>query len=232
MNLLLRGAACASLLALVAGCCANNTCNCDDLYADSLYLSFAIHTNNSNINADTANTSFTRSELDTVYLQRYTPAKAAVPANGAIPAVPAKAAAYSDPQAIVLAQQTTINSRLKARLDAAQLLAKYTLVISNSTPFQPSVSGGKLNAYGYILTIHDRAVKNAGTYVDTLKQIQLQGRYNADGCCTCYENTQKTLVLQGKQLTSLDVTEKTTQQDPTTKQVINVPVPIPITKLD
>jgi hypothetical protein len=223
MNIFLRGAVCAPLLALVAGCCANNANNCDDIYADSLYLTLA----NNRTNADTVTTSFTRSELDTVYLQRYTPAKAAVPANGAIPSVPATPAAYSDPQTIVQTQQTTINSALKARLKAAGFAPSNTLVISNNAPFPTSTTGGKLSAYSYILKIHDRAVKNAPTYIDTLKQIQLQGRYNADGCTTCYENTQKTVVRKGINTTqTFDVTETTVQNG------IKVPVPLPITKLD
>lgn len=223
MNLFLRGAACAPLLALVASCCANSANTCDDLYADSLYLVLA----NNITNADTVATSFTRAELDTVYLQRYTTAKAAVPANGATPAVPAAAAAYSDPVSIVQAQQTTINSALKERLKAAGFATSNTLVISNNAPFAPSTTGGKLSAYGYILKIHDLSVKNAATYVDTLTQIQLQGRYNADGCTTCYENTQKTVVRKGKHMTQpFNVTETTVQG------TIKVPVPLPITKLD
>jgi hypothetical protein len=219
MNIFLRGAVCAPLLALVAGCCANNANNCDDLQADSLYLV---------LNNDTTSPSgFSASELDTVYLQRYTPARAAIARNGATPAVPAAAAAYSDPVSIVQAQRPIVTNALKIRLDKAGLSARNTLVISNTAPFTPSTSGGKLSAYSYILKIHDRAVKNAPTYVDTLKQIQLQGRYNADGCTTCYENTQKTVVRKGlNTTTTFNVTETTVQDG------IKVPVPIPITKLD
>lgn len=223
MKLFFRGAACAPLLALLAGCCANNANTCDDLQADSLYLVPA----NNRTNADTVGTSFTRAELDTVYLQRYTPAKPAVPAVGTTLAQDAKAAVFSDPVAIVQARQATVSTALATRLAAANLLAKNTLIISNTTPFSPSASGGKLNAYSYILTIHDRAVKGAPTYVDTLKQIQFQGRYDADGCTTCYENTQKTFVLKGQRTTrTIDVTEKET------KNGVKVPVPVPITKLD
>jgi hypothetical protein len=218
MNLLFRGAACAPLLALLAGCCANNANNCDDLQADSLFLVPA---------TDPASAgSFTSQELDTVYLQRYAPARPATTTNlVTIPAQPK--GALSTPVSIVRAQQTLVNAALRRKLDAGNLTAANTIVISNTVPFSPSTTGGKLNAYNYVLTIHDLSVKGAPTYVDTLVQIQFQGQYYADGCTTCYENTQKTFVLKGKNNTrTIDATEKEE------KDGVKVPVPIPITKLD
>lgn len=225
MKLFFRGAACAPLLALLAGCCANNANTCDDLQADSLYLVLA----NNRTNADTLSTSFTRAELDTVYLQRYAPATPERAATTTRPvAIPAQPrGALSAPVNIVRAQQTNTPAALRRKLAAASLTAANTIVISNTTPFSPSTAGGKLNAYNYVLTIHDLSVKGAPTYVDTLVQIQFQGQYNADGCTTCYENTQKTFVLKGQRTTrTIDVTEKET------KNGVKVPVPVPITKLD
>jgi hypothetical protein len=197
MTPFLRGAACASLLALVAGCCANsvNTCG-DDLYADSLYFQF-----------DTS--SFTKAELDTVYLQRYTPARAAVPANGSTPAVPATAVSYSDPINIVRAKQGAgLTSGLRARLKSANL-GDSTLVISNNSPFSPSVSGGKLTAYHYLITVQNKPVRPGQTYQFDVDFIQLEGRYNADGCTTCYENTKKYFQINSKTAkVERDVTEK------------------------
>ena len=225
MKLFFRGAACAPLLALLAGCCANNANTCDDLQEDSLYLVLA----NNRTNSDTLSTSFTRAELDTVYLQRYAPATPERPATTARPVkIPAQPPGpLSTPVSIVRAQQIITDSARVRRLRAAKLTAAGTLIISNTSPFSPSSTGGKLNAYNYVLTIHDRSVKGAPTYVDTLVQIQFQGRYNADGCTTCYENTQKTFVLKGQRTTrTIDVTEKETNNG------VKVPVPIPITKLD
>ena len=222
MNILLRGAVCVSLLALVAGCCANNANNCDDLYVDSLYLVLA----NNKANADTVTTSFTRAELDTVYLQRYTPARAAIPANGAIPAIPAQPEGpYSDPVSIVRAQQTTTNSALKRKLGDAKLSPATTIVISNTTPFAPSTTGGKLSAYNYVLTVQDRSVKPRRSYVFKLENIILQGQYEADGCTTCYENTKKTFRLTGRNTRIIDVTESGTGTN-------KVPVPVAVSKLD
>ncbi|QKG56841.1 hypothetical protein GKZ68_09520 [Hymenobacter sp. BRD128] len=199
MNLFLRGAACAPLLALVAGCCANSPNTCDDLYADSLYFQF-----------DTGPNGFTKAELDTVYLQRYTPARAAIPANGATPAVAATAASYSDPINIIRAKQGAgLTSGLRARLKKASL-GDSTLVISNNSPFSPSVSGGKLTAYRYLLTVQNKPVRPGHTYQFAVDSIQLKGRYNADGCTTCYENTFKYFQINSKSTNKVarDVTEK------------------------
>jgi hypothetical protein len=224
MKLLFRGAACAPLLALLAGCCANNTNTCDDLQEDSLFLV--------PLTDPTTGGSFTRQELDTVYLQRYAPATPARPATGIRPVIPAQLkGALSAPVNIVRAQQTTVNATLLRKLNAANLTAANTIVISNTTPFGPSTAGGKLNAYNYVLTIHDRSVKGAPTYADTLVQIEFKGQYTADGCTTCYENTQKTFVLKGQRTTrTIDATEREVKSD--TKGSVKVPVPIPITKLD
>lgn len=198
MNIFLRGAACAPLLALVAGCCANNVNNCDDLYADSLYLMLSRDTNNPN--------SFSEVELDTVYLQRYNPATPTT---------------LSDPVIIIAkAQQATLNSKLKAKLTDAKLPLT-TLVISNNSPFPPSTTGGKLNAYGYLLTVQDKSAPPRTPYTFRLDNIQLKGQYYADGCNTCYQNTQKSFRLTGKQTQEKTVTETAGQ-----------PVAVTISKAD
>jgi hypothetical protein len=212
----------APLLGGLAGCCANSANTCDDIYADSLFVVLKDAPDNAN---DTSY--FTKEELDTVYLQRYAPAVAANPT--ATPATKAQpAGALSDPVTIVRAQQTraSLNSRLALRLaSATPALLPTTIVISNNTPFPTSATGGKLSAYNYVLTVYDRSVKNTTRYVDTLKNIQLQGRYTADGCTTCYENTLKTLVRRGKNArTVLNVTEGQNGR--------TGPVPVLITKLD
>lgn len=226
MKLFFRGAACAPLLALLAGCCANNANTCDDLQEDSLYLVLA---------AAPSTDGFTQQELDTVYLQRFAPARPATLATTTLPAQPAQSqGALSASVNIVRAQQHITDSARVRRLRAAQLNPATTIIISNTVPFSPSATGGKLNAYNYVLTVHDLSVKGAPTYVDTLTQIQFKGRYNADGCTTCYENTQKTLVLKGnfvqangsKTVRPLDVTETEV------KNGVKVPIPIIITKRD
>ncbi len=221
MTTLLRCAALAPLLALAAGCCANNTCNCDDLQADSIFLVLK-DAPSASIPNDT--TYFTAAQLDTVYLQRYVPAKPAD--NTTSPATPAQPeGALSDPVTIVRAQQTTVNSALLRKLSKAQLDAKTTIVISNATPFAPSTTGGKLNAYNYVLTVQDRSVSPRRTYTYKLTNINLQGKYEADGCCTCYENAQKRFTLTGRTTRTVDVTESGSGAD-------KAPVPVRISKLD
>jgi hypothetical protein len=205
MNLFLRGAACAPLLALVAGCCANNANTCgDDLYADSLYFTLKSEPDSS---SDTSY--FSSAELDTIYLQRYTPARPATPANGVIPAVAAQpASALSDPVSIIRAKQTrtTLNSTLIRMLDLAKL-PYTTVVISNNSPFPPNTTGGKLSAYNYLLTVQDKSVKLRHTYRFLLDSIQLKGQYSADGCTTCYQNTFKSFRVNNNDNLAPVVTE-------------------------
>jgi hypothetical protein len=169
MNNFLRGAVCAPLLALVAGCCANNANNCDDLLADSLYFTLKDAPDPS-ISGDTSY--FSDAELDTVYLQRYTPARAAVPGS-----TPATAGAYSDPVSIIRKQQSVgLNSAIAKKLKDNRLPLT-TLIISNNSPFSPSFSGGKLNAYSYLLTVQDRSVRPRKTYSFAIDNIVLKGQY-------------------------------------------------------
>ncbi|GAA4504815.1 hypothetical protein GCM10023172_31730 [Hymenobacter ginsengisoli] len=188
MTLLLRGAFCASLLALVAGCCANSTNTCDDLYADSLYFKLKAKPDNS-----TDKSYFSAAELDTVYLQRYTPAHPATQPNGITPGTPAAPATYSDPVSIIRAKQNiSLNSGLRAHLRQAGFSdADTLLIISNNSPFSPSTTGGKLSAYHYLLTVQNKPVRPGQTYQFDLDSIQLKGQYNANSCTTCYQNTFK-----------------------------------------
>ncbi|MDO7887086.1 hypothetical protein [Hymenobacter cheonanensis] len=211
MNLLLRGAACAPLLALLAGCCANSANDCDDLLADSLYFTLR-SVPNPNVPGDMSY--FTDAELDTVYLQRYAPARPAKPATATTPATPAQpAGALSDPQAIIRAKQTkaTLNSAVVRKLDGANL-PYTTLIISNNSPFSPSTTGGKLSAYNYVLTVQDRSVKNQKRYLFDISNIQLTGQYYADGCTTCYENTGKRFQVNGGKLSPDPVVTETSGQ--------------------
>ena len=167
MNSFFRCLALAPLPLLLAACCANNACSRDDLRADSLYLTLK---RSAGLAAD--NSGFTPAELDTVYLRRYSPATPNV---------------LSDPVAIVRGQR--LNKALKTLLLGAQLDSN-TIVISNTFPFPPSVTGGKLDAYNYLLTVKDGR-RDARAYEFRITDIGLVGQYKADGCCTNYQNTGK-----------------------------------------
>jgi len=224
MTPFLRGAACASLLALVAGCCANSNNTCDDLYADSLYLVPKSKPSNPN-----DSTYFTSAQLDTVYLQRYTPAQPAKAATSTTPPIAAQPeGARSAPVAIVQSQPRTA-TRLNVRLAAAGLTRdSVVVVISNTTPFSPSTAGAKLNAYNYVLTVQDRTTKPRRTYEYVITNIALQGKYEADGCTTCYENTSKSFqITRGSRTRLAPATE--TEKD---KDGIKIPKLIRLSKLD
>ncbi|MGI4871057.1 MAG: hypothetical protein ACRYFX_07750 [Janthinobacterium lividum] len=155
---------------LSAGCCANDTCNCDDLFADSLYFGF----DTSSANA------FTSADIDTVYLLRYT----------------TSLQRPSDSAAIIRAQNYSRPRLLRARLKTFGLDST-TLVLSDNYPFAPG-SKGKLSQYVYKIRVRlGNSRKNP--YVDySLNSIASAGKYNADGCCTCYENTQKAAFINGQ----------------------------------
>ena len=230
MTPLLRGAACASLLALVAGCCANSVNNCDDLYADSLYL---VLKSKPNPNVPNDKSYFSAAELDTVYIQRYTPAQPAKPATSITPPIAAQPeGTRSAPVAIVRNQPRTAVG-LNIRLEAAGLTDSVVVVISNTTPFTPSTAGTKLNAYNYVITVQDRTTTPRQTYEYVITDIVLRGKYEADGCTTCYENTGKTFQLNKRGIRRRIVTAT---EDPATTvindRVIKIPKPIRISKLD
>ncbi len=168
------------LLVLAAGCCANNACNCQDTLEDSIYLT---------LNDDpTKGKAFTKAELDTVYLLRYNP----LTAGRNYDSIP-----LTDTLRILQQQRTPL---LADRLTRADLSTKKTntIVLSNTSPFAPGTTGGKLSSYYYSLVVKDKSVKPTPTYTFAINQINLKGQYNADGCCTCYKNILKQANVNGK----------------------------------
>jgi len=76
------------------------------------------------------------------------------------------------------------------------------VIISNNAPFAAASSTAKLSGYVYRLYVpQDSTV--AGTLKKhsytkfTFDRIRLIGRYQADGCCTCYENSFKRVRVTG-----------------------------------
>ncbi len=160
-SLLSLTAALLSTAALLAGCCANNTCNCDQL-ADAIRL----HLNVSDTTGATP-AGFRLSEVDTIRLVRYR-----LPAPNVTP---------TNPDTVVL-------TRPKSR-------ANDNIIISNTAPFGASGTL-KVNAYHYALLLTEKSRKAPVVRQRyDLTGIHLEGRYQADGCCTCYENTAKTAQL-------------------------------------
>jgi len=180
-------------LGLLAGCCANDACGCNDLLAVSLYFQF-----------DTSQ--FQANDIDTVYLFRYS---------------------VSDSTKAIDSVQLT---RRQLVVNSKQLLAKQQLtapfntdssifILSNNAPFSPTTTGGKLSQYNYRLSVPkgNSLYGTAGkpqrrtVYDYRIGPIVIKGQYKADGCCTCYANTQKTVVVRNNFLAVknvfFDVTE-------------------------
>ena len=172
---------------LLAGCCANNPCDCQDLLEDALYFKF--------------DNTFTAADIDTVYLSRYAGGYGLVPLTQA-----------------TLVRTTRLPYAVHRKLVAAGLDTANTIVLANNYPFTPGSTGGKISQYTYLLQVrHADTARTAPasqphplrTY--SIGLIRLAGQYTGDGCCTCYQNTRKTVVLNGQHL---DQTETSGQPIP------------------
>lgn len=190
MKTLLRFLLLPPLLAL-AGCCANSACNCQDILADSIYLTLRT-------GPATDSQAFTAAELDTVYLTRYLIRRDSMATKPPPDFVPLTSMALRRQQ-----QRTPLlaNKLVLAGLDSTKT---NTIVLSNTSPFRPGSAVGKLSDYFYVLLIQDKSVKNTKNYSFRIDQLMLAGQYKADGCCTCYQNTKKLASVNGRQY---DVTE-------------------------
>jgi len=192
MKFLLRALLCLPL-GLLAACCANDACGCNDLLADSLYFQF-----------DTSQ--FQANDIDTVYLARYS---------------------TSDSTRVIDSVQLT---RRQLAVNATQLQTSKQLpssfntdgsivILSNNAPFSPTTTGGKLSQYNYRLSVPEGNSRygTAGkpqrrtVYTYRIRPIMIKGQYKANGCCTCYVNTRKTVVVRNNFLAVknafFDVTE-------------------------
>jgi hypothetical protein len=179
------------LLVVLAGCCANNPCDCQDLLADSLYFAFKT----------TGPNAFSLNEIQNVYLARYDSTKLTV---------------SRDSLPLPITQRTTQALRNQIAKVVPGVNITGLLVLSNNAPFVAASSTAKLSGYVYRLYVpQDSTV--AGTLKKhsfttfTLDRIRLIGRYQADGCCTCYENSFKRVRVTGGNYPSpgaiLNVTE-------------------------
>ncbi|WP_400191831.1 hypothetical protein [Hymenobacter sp. B81] len=68
------------------------------------------------------------------------------------------------------------------------------LVLDNTTPF-PARAGRKLDAYRYHIVLPGPRRRSPVRRRYTLTELSVDGRLDTDGCCTCYENTAKSLRL-------------------------------------
>ena len=138
--------------ALLAGCCANNVCDCPgEAKADIIKLVFA--------------PSFSPADLDTVMILRY----------------PLKITAATKPETVTYVRT------------AAQ--AYDTLFLNNSAPFSQSGSQ-KLNQYRYLVKYYATPRRRRPATALIVDSVALQGSFDGTGCCTCYTNSKKTVVVR------------------------------------
>ena len=72
--------------------------------------------------------------------------------------------------------------------------ARDSVVLNNNTPFG-QVTNFKLNHYRYVVQYlkHLPNSKPIATTIVVIDSVQLKGRLDGTGCCTCYTNSQKTV---------------------------------------
>ncbi|GAA4369583.1 hypothetical protein GCM10023185_43350 [Hymenobacter saemangeumensis] len=156
---------------LLAGCCANNVCDCQDSQADAFYFKFLVDDTGANPLA------FRSSEVDTVWMLRF--------------ALPLSTAARPPRDSVGFIRP------------AAQ--AGEPITLNNAAPFA-AATNLKLHRYEYELQFRDRSRMLRRFRV---RNIALQGAFEADGCCTCYRNSRKAAEVNGQ---TYDTTE--TNQQP------------------
>jgi len=174
-------------LALLAGCCANDTYDCQDLQQDSIYLRL-------NLNQDpTPGRTFSKSDIDTIYLLRYAKSnRTRRRATDSVSLVRATRWSNSLLQGVLTSSRDSV----------AGLNDKTVLVLNNTSPFPASGPTGKLNEFNYALLVAPN--RRGPRYAFRIDSVYLSGQFKGDGCRTCYQNTNKR-VKQGQVVT--DVTE-------------------------
>lgn len=159
----------AMLLAL-AGCCANDTCNCEDELADALFFTFRIGGPNG----------FQAAQVDTLFIVRIPRPTAAVPRpvkDSILRVLPLGNGGTT------LTQDSLIsinNASPFALSGGATKLTAYDY---------------EINAYQTISANGTRTVRRQSFKITN---AQLAGQYDANGCCTCYINTGKQFDLSGR----------------------------------
>lgn len=152
----------ATCLAL-AGCCANDTCLCNDLLADALLFSFKIG----------GTDGFLATDVDTLLVTRITHPD---PQTNAKPSRETKLLTYPlTADTLALRNNSFIinNAAPFASAGGTTKLKDYDYRIVAVRTKQ--VAGRKVQT----------------RYLFKINNIQLAGDYKANGCCTCYENSSK-----------------------------------------
>lgn len=156
--------------ALFTGCCGSVACNCQNYRADALLFKF-----------DPAD--FTAAQIDTIIVERSVYPRDSVTQTASGPT-------YAKPDVVVVVRDRTT-------------VFDTPLVIDNDAPFA-TVNGRKLGApvdtasYRYTILVREPAARASASAVVAryyIGRVQLAGKYEADGCCSCYRNDVKRFTL-------------------------------------
>jgi hypothetical protein len=122
-------------------------------------------------------TGFTDADLDTIVVQRY----------------PLYVSNAPDPRKIIPETATLVRTGTHVR---------DSLVLNNTTPFSQQ-NGTKLNNYRYVVRYLRKVPlkPNKAQLAYIIDSVALEGSYQGDGCCTCYQNTRKQLAARPDSLT-------------------------------
>jgi hypothetical protein len=161
-----------ALVMALSGCCANNSCNCEDELADALFFSFQIGGPNG----------FAAAEVDTLFIVRITRPTAAYP---------------------TIVRDSVL--RILPLTASGTELKRDSIVINNASPFSLAGGNTKLSAYDYQINVSQVTASGSGSrttkrFTYAITNIKLDGRYDANGCCTCYLNTEKQFDISSRSL--------------------------------
>ena len=81
------------------------------------------------------------------------------------------------------------------------------IIINNATPFTRA-GNRNLDQYSYELYLARRRAKVTPTFRYTIDRVELRTDYEADGCCTCFQNRNKLVYVNGNP-TPLNQTDPT-----------------------
>jgi hypothetical protein len=160
-----------AIMMALSGCCANDVCICNDRLADALSFRYA--------HAVKSATGVNASSVDSVIVARTT-----------LPD-PKNPTATTRTDSLVVGRRVLVP---KAGATTA-IITQDTVIINNASPFTSAGNTTKLDAYSYRITLY-KSAKALATY--RITHVELQGRYNSTGCCTCYQNLSKILTIGTK----------------------------------
>ncbi|OWP63215.1 hypothetical protein CDA63_10180 [Hymenobacter amundsenii] len=82
------------------------------------------------------------------------------------------------------------------QLERTTLQARQPLILNNTTPFSQA-GNRKLDQYAYRVYLAPTRTAKIHSFDYAIDSVQLTTEYQADGCCTCFNNTRKLVYVNG-----------------------------------